>query len=116
MEKIKKVKEKIDLGSWKLIGFVLSNAKRIALVLVVVGVVLLASNVFAASGVESEISDFADTLKNILVGPVAKTLAVGCFVGAGVFFMLGKVGIAIGCIVGGIFLGFAQRIAESVFR
>ncbi len=113
---MEKLKEKFDLGSWKLVSFVLSNSKKIALILVVAGVVLFASNVFAQGGVEGEIGSFAETLRNILVGPVAKTLAVGCFVGAGVFMMLGKMGIAIGCIVGGIFLGFAQRIAESVFR
>ena len=71
---------------------------------------------FAQSSIEGEFRSFADTLRNILVGPVAKTLAVGCFIGAGIFFMLGKIGIAIGCIVGGIFLGFAERIAEAVFR
>jgi len=114
--KAREIGEKFDVGSWKFVGFILKNSKKIAVLLVIAGVVLLVSNVFAATGVESEITNFADTLKNILVGPVAKTLAVGCFVGAGIFFMLGKMGLAIGCIVGGIFLGFAEKIAESVFR
>ncbi|HRR95590.1 MAG TPA: TrbC/VirB2 family protein [Candidatus Ratteibacteria bacterium] len=114
--KAREIKERIDMGSWKALNFVLRNSKKIALVLVVVGVVLFTYNAFAASGVEGEITNFAETLRNILVGPVAKTLAVGCFIGAGIFFMLGKMGLAIGCIVGGIFLGFAEKIAESVFR
>lgn len=114
--KAREIKERVDVGSWKFASFILKNSKKIAVLLVVVGVVFLVSNVFAASGVEGEITNFADTLKNILVGPVAKTLAVGCFVGAGVFFMLGKMGLAIGCIIGGIMLGFAEKIAESVFK
>ncbi|MEM4134429.1 MAG: TrbC/VirB2 family protein [Candidatus Micrarchaeia archaeon] len=113
---MKKFKEKFDLCCWKVLFWCKRHSKQISMLLIVLGVVLLATNAFAQSGVEGEMSRFAETLRNILVGPVAKTLAVGCFIGAGIFFMLGKIGIAIGCIVGGIFLGFAERIAEAVFR
>jgi type IV secretory pathway VirB2 component (pilin) len=110
------MKEKFDIFCWKALFWAKKHSKEIALALVLIGVLLITTNLFAQSGVEGEFSNFGQTLKNILVGPVAKTLAVGCFIGAGVFFMLGKIGIAIGCIVGGIFLGFAERIAEAVFR
>jgi len=110
------MKKKFDEVCVRSFAWVESHKREVALGLLVLGVILLTSTAFAQSGVEGEMNQFAQTLRNILVGPVAKTLAVGCFIGAGIFFMLGKIGIAIGCIVGGIFLGFAERIAEAVFK
>ena len=111
-----KVKEKFDIFCWKSLIWAKRHSKKISLALILIGMFLFATGLFAQSSVEGEFRSFADTLRSILVGPVAKTLAVGCFIGAGIFFMLGKIGIAIGCIVGGIFLGFAERIAEAVFK
>lgn len=63
----------------------------------------------------SGFNDFANTITAIMSGAIGKTLAMIAFVAAGISLMSGRYGVAIGCIMGGLFLAFAPAIAKALF-
>jgi type IV secretory pathway VirB2 component (pilin) len=71
---------------------------------------------YAQTNVNGAVTNFTDTIRAILVGPVAKTLCVASFISAAFFMLSGKWKAAISCIIAGILLGFANNIAQAVFN
>ncbi len=49
-------------------------------------------------------------------GAIGKTLAMIAFIAAGVSLMSGRYGVAVGCLMGGLFLAFAPAIAKALFN
>ncbi|MCL5408949.1 MAG: TrbC/VirB2 family protein [Candidatus Omnitrophica bacterium] len=71
---------------------------------------------YASTNVNGAVTNFTDTIRSILVGPVAKTLCIGAFIAAAFFMLSGKWGAAISCVIAGILLGFANNIAQAIFN
>jgi type IV secretory pathway VirB2 component (pilin) len=76
----------------------------------------LTTSVYAQTNVNGAVSNFTDTIRSILIGPVAKTLCVGAFIAAAFFMLSGKWSAAISCVIAGILLGFANNIAQAIFN
>ena len=64
----------------------------------------------------SGFNDFANTITAIMSGAIGKTLAMIAFIAAGISLMSGRYGVAIGCVMGGLFLAFAPAIAKALFK
>lgn len=93
-----------------------SHSKSVTLGLFVLGLMFLSGAVCAQSGIEGEVTNFANTLLNILHGPLGKVLAMAAFIGCGISLFTGRYGIAVCCFLAGILFGFAKNLAEAVFR
>lgn len=101
----------------KTLKFLQRRYKVIAVVFLVLGIGFLAATyVYAQGAVEKEVGQFAQTIINILNGPIGKALAIGCFIGCAMTLLGGRYGLAAACFVAGILLGFAGRLAEAVFK
>jgi type IV secretory pathway VirB2 component (pilin) len=76
----------------------------------------LTNPAYAQTNVNGAVTNFTDTIRSILIGPVAKTLCVGAFIAAAFFMLSGRWGAAISCVIAGILLGFANNIAQAIFN
>ena len=85
----------------------------IALILILQSLTTMA---YASTNVNGAVTNFTDTIRSILVGPVAKTLCVGAFIAAAFFMLSGRWGVAISCVIAAILLGFANNIAQAIFN
>ncbi len=74
------------------------------------------TTVYAQTNVNGAVTNFTNSIRTILVGPVAKTLCIGAFIAAAFFMLSGKWGAAISCVIAAILLGFANNIAQAIFN
>lgn len=100
----------------RMLEFIGNHSKSITVAGLLVGLVMLCGIAYAQSGIEEEVGNFAQTLINILYGPLGKVLAMVAFIGCGISLFTGRYGIAATCFMAGILFGFAGKLAEAVFK
>ena len=70
---------------------------------------------YAQEAVEEEVQKVANTIRNI-IKIITKVLAFACFVVGGFLLATGKGAWAVAAFLGGLILGFAETIANAVFK
>lgn len=103
----------VSVISWFCVEKNRDKAMLFAAIFVLVGVILLSVHPAAAAG--DELSSFSNKIIELATGTIAKALSVCAFIAAAFFLIMGRPGVAITCIVGGILLAFAKTIANAIF-